>query len=496
MAFLEVHQVSKSYDGTQALKKVDFAADSGEVHAIVGENGAGKSTLMKVLAGAIQPDEGRLLLDGKAVETRTPQQAFHLGIRTVYQEFSLVPHLTVTENILMGQMPTGRFRWWIDWPEAHRRAEKIFGSLGFSGIPARESVSRLSVSQQQLVEIAKAVVERPRILILDEPSAVLSQEELRRLFELIHRLREQKALILYISHRIEEVFQIADRITVLKDGQKVATVLPQKTSQSELIRLMVGRALEDIYPKRASQPREELLQVRRLEKEGRFREVSFSLARGEILGIFGLVGSGRSDLARCLFGAEPASSGEMLLAGKPVRFKSPRSSVATGLAFVTEDRQRDGLVLNCSIRDNVGLATMRQMSRGILLNRRLQGVEVRRMVDEIAIRPPQIGKPVKELSGGNQQKVVLAKWLLAKARLLILDEPTRGVDVATKVDIYHLIGGLADQGVGIILISSELPEILGMCDRILVMREGRLVGEFGRQRATEEGLLACAAGVA
>ena len=496
MAFLEVHQVSKSYDGTQALKKVDFAADSGEVHAIVGENGAGKSTLMKVLAGAIQPDEGRLLLDGKAVETRTPQQAFHLGIRTVYQEFSLVPHLTVTENILMGQMPTGRLRWWIDWPEAHRRAEEIFGSLGFSGIPAREPVSRLSVSQQQMVEIAKAVVERPRILILDEPSAVLSQEELRRLFELIHRLREQKALILYISHRIEEVFQIADRITVLKDGQKVATVLPRKTSQSELIRLMVGRALEDIYPKRTSQPNEELLQVRRLKKEGRFQEVSFSLARGEILGIFGLVGSGRSDLARCLFGAEPAGSGEVLLAGKPVRFKSPRSSVASGFAFVTEDRQRDGLVLNCSIRDNVGLATMRQMSRGILLNRRLQDVEVRRMVDEIAIRPPQIGKPVKELSGGNQQKVVLAKWLLAKARLLILDEPTRGVDVATKVDIYHLIGGLADQGVGIILISSELPEILGMCDRILVMREGRLVGEFGRQQATEEGLLACAAGVA
>src|SRR3972149_3725585 len=235
MAFLEVHQVSKSYDGTQALKKVDFAADSGEVHAIAGENGAGKSTLMKILAGAIQPDQGSLLLDGKAVETRTPQQAFNLGIRTVYQEFSLVPHLSVTENILMGQMPTGRFRWWVDWPEAHRRAEEIFRSLGFSGIPVRLPVSRLSVSQQQLVEIAKAVVERPRILILDEPSAVLSREELKRLFELIHQLRDQKALVLYISHRIEEVFQIADRITVLKDGQTVATVLPRRTSQSELI---------------------------------------------------------------------------------------------------------------------------------------------------------------------------------------------------------------------------------------------------------------------
>ena len=496
MAFLEVHQVSKSYDGTQALKKVDFAADSGEVHAIVGENGAGKSTLMKILAGAIQPDEGSLLLDGKAVETRTPQQAFNLGIRTVYQEFSLVPHLSVTENILMGQMPTGRFRWWVDWPEAHRRAEDIFRSLGFSGIPVRLPVSRLSVSQQQLVEIAKAVVERPRILILDEPSAVLSREELKRLFELIHQLRDQKALVLYISHRIEEVFQIADRITVLKDGQTVATVLPRSTSQSELIRLMVGRALEDIYPRRTPQPGEELLQVRRLKKEGRFQEISFRLARGEILGIFGLVGSGRSDLARCLFGAEPASSGEILLQGELVRFKSPRASVATGLAFVTEDRQRDGLVLNCSIRDNVGLATMRQVSRGIFLNRRLQAAQVGRMVEEMAIRPARITKPVRELSGGNQQKVVLAKWLLAKAKLLILDEPTRGVDVATKVDIYHLIGGLADQGVGIILISSELPEILGMCDRTLIMREGRLVGEFSRQRSSEEGLLACAAGVA
>jgi ribose transport system ATP-binding protein len=492
---LQMLGISKSYDGTQALREVDFSAAIGEVHAIVGENGAGKTTLVKILAGALERDAGEILLDSKPVELSTPLYARRLGIRAVHQEFSLVPHLTVTENILIGQMPTGRLKWWVDWPEARRRAEEILQGIGFTGINVRTPVSRLSVSHQQMVEIAKAVAERPRILILDEPSAVLSQEELKRLLALIQTLKAESTLILYISHRLDEVFEVADRITVLKDGELVGTVHSQETDEGQLIKMMVGRTLGEIYPGRHTQPGEEILSVSGLSQEGSFTDISFSLARGEILGLFGLVGSGRTQVARCIFGAEPLSSGEIRLEGKVIRPKSPRDAVKAGIALLTEDRKRDGLVMNCPIRDNVILATMEQVSRWGFLNRRQQDAQVRSKVQELDIRPPQVGRLVRQLSGGNQQKVVLAKWLLSQAKVLILDEPTRGVDVATKVEIYHIIGDLADKGIGILFISSELPEILGMSDRVLVMREGRLVGEFTRAEASEENLLASAAGV-
>jgi ribose transport system ATP-binding protein len=492
---LQMLGISKSYDGTQALREVDFSAAIGEVHAIVGENGAGKTTLVKILAGALERDAGEILLDSKPVELSTPLYARRLGIRAVHQEFSLVPHLTVTENILIGQMPTGRLKWWVDWPEARRRAEEILQGIGFTGINVRTPVSRLSVSHQQMVEIAKAVAERPRILILDEPSAVLSQEELKRLLALIQTLKAESTLILYISHRLDEVFEVADRITVLKDGELVGTVHSQETDEGQLIKMMVGRTLGEIYPGRHTQPGEEILSVSGLSQEGSFTDISFSLARGEILGLFGLVGSGRTQVARCIFGAEPLSSGEIRLEGKVIRPKSPRDAVKAGIALLTEDRKRDGLVMNCPIRDNVILATMEQVSRWGFLNRRQQDAQVRSKVQELDIRPPQVGRLVRQLSGGNQQKVVLAKWLLSQAKVLILDEPTRGVDVATKVEIYHIIGDLANKGIGILFISSELPEILGMSDRVLVMREGRLVGEFTRAEASEENLLASAAGV-
>ena len=492
---LQMQGISKSYDGTQALNDVDFSAGVGEVHAIVGENGAGKTTLIKVLAGAVHADAGETLLDGKPVELRTPLDARRLGIRAVHQEFSLVPHLAVTENILMGEMPTGRLKWWVDWPTAHHRAEEILQGIGFTGINVRTPVSRLSVSHQQMVEIAKAVAERPRILILDEPSAVLSQEELKRLFALIQTLKEESTLILYISHRLDEVFEVADRITVLKDGELVGTMPSQETDQGQLIKMMVGRTLGEIYPRRHTQPGDEILRVEGLSRGNSFIDISFSLARGEILGLFGLVGSGRTQVARCIFGAEPPASGEIRLEGKVIRPKSPRDAVKAGIALLTEDRKRDGLVMNCPIRDNVILATMEQVSRWGFLNRRQQDAQVRSKVQELDIRPPQVGRLVRTLSGGNQQKVALAKWLLSQAKVLILDEPTRGVDVATKVEIYHIIGDLADKGIGILFISSELPEILGMSDRALVIREGRLVGEFTRVEASEESLLAAAAGV-
>ncbi|UCC86991.1 MAG: sugar ABC transporter ATP-binding protein [Anaerolineales bacterium] len=493
--FLQMRAISKSYDGTQALREVDFSATIGEVHAIVGENGAGKTTLIKILAGALRPDAGRILLAGQPVDLSTPHDAFNLGIRTVYQEFSLIPHLTVTENILLGQMPRGRLSWWVDWARAHRRADEILQGIGFTGIHVRTPISRMSVSLQQMVEIAKAVAERPTILILDEPSAVLSQEELRLLFALIRKLKQESTLILYISHRLDEVFEVADRITVLRDGEVVGTVDSQATNESDLIGMMVGRTLDQIYPTRDMPPGEEILAVKNLSREGAFTDVSFSLARGEILGLFGLVGSGRTQLARCIFGAELPTSGTIYLDGEVIRPRSPHYAVLAGIALLTEDRKRDGLVLSCSVRDNSSLVTMQRMGRGIFLDRQKQHALVQSKVQELDIRPAKIERLVRTLSGGNQQKVVLAKWLLAEAKVLILDEPTRGVDVATKVEIYHIIGDLADKGVGILLISSELPEILGMSDRALVFREGRLVGEFSRSLASEESLLASAAGV-
>lgn len=493
--FLMMQGISKSYGGTQALRDVDFSAKSGEVHAIVGENGAGKSTLVKILSGAIQPDTGQILINGTQTEIDSPQFAHRLGIRAVHQHFSLVPHLTVTENILLGDMPTGKLRWWINWPEAHCRAQEIIEQIGFRDIDVRKPVSRLSVSQQQMVEIAKAVEVKPRILIMDEPSAVLSQEELKRLFALIKQLKEKSILILYISHRLNEVFEITDRVTVLKDGALVGTVRIQETDRGDLIKMMVGRTLDEVFPDRHAGSGAEILTLNGLGMEGSFENISFSVAQGEIVGLYGLIGSGRTEVARCIFGAGQPTSGEIRLNGRVVRPKSPRDALKAGIAMLTEDRIRDGLVLFLSIRDNVSLANFQLMSRLGILNRRRQNSLVRSKVQELRIRPPEMDRLVRTLSGGNQQKVVLAKWLLARAKLLILDEPTRGVDVATKQEIYNIIKGLADSGMGILLISSEMPEILGMSDRALVMREGRLVGEFLRQQATEQNLLACAAGV-
>ena len=493
--FLVMRGISKNFDGTQALRNVDFSAASGEVHAISGENGAGKSTLVKILSGALTSNAGEIFLDGKLIELGNPLRARRLGIYAVYQQFSLIPHLTTAENILLGQMPSTRVRGVVDWRKAYRQAEDILSSIGFVGIDVHKTVRQLSVSHQQMVEIAKAVANRRRILILDEPSAVLSQEELRRLFNLMRKLKEDGTLILYISHRLDEVFEIADRITVLKDGQLVGTVKPQESDQNQLIKMMVGRSLGEIFPTRHPVGNETALEVRNLSQEGEFSDISFSLKRGEILGMFGLVGSGRTQVARSIFGADPFTHGEILLKGKPTRPRSPRAAVAEGIALLTEDRKRDGLVMICTIRDNASMASYHELSRWGVINRRRQETRVKQKVQELDVRPPLLDRLASHLSGGNQQKLVLAKWLLTRAGVLILDEPTRGVDVATKVEIYKIINDLARDGMGILLISSGLPEILGICDRALVMRYGRLVGEFSRTQANEEKLLASAAGV-
>ena len=493
--YLVMKGISKSFEGTQALRDVDFSAAMGEVHAISGENGAGKSTLVKILSGALPYDKGEIFMAGRLIELGSPLRARHLGIYAVYQEFSLIPHLTIAENILLGQMPSTRIRSVIDWNKAYRMADDILNTIGFVGIDVRKTVRQLSVSHQQMVEIAKAVADQRKVLILDEPSAVLSQEELNRLFALVRQLKEKGTIILYISHRLDEVFEIADRITVLKDGQLVGTVKPQESDQNQLIKMMVGRSLGEIFPVRKPPGGEVALEVRNLTQKGSFSGISFSLRRGEILGMFGLVGSGRTQVARSIFGADRFTSGEILLNGKSIRLRSPREAVSAGIALLTEDRKRDGLVMNCTIRDNASLASYRVLSKLGVINRFKQATEVKKLVQDLDVRPPLLDLLASHLSGGNQQKLVLAKWLLTRAKVLILDEPTRGVDVATKVEIYHIIDNLARDGMSILLISSELLEILGMSDRALVMREGRLVGEFARAEASEERILASAAGV-
>jgi len=489
---LEMRSVSKRFGNTQALDDVHFSAAAGEVHAISGENGAGKSTLMKILSGAVQADTGEIFLNDMPVSIASPHDAHRLGIHTVYQEFSLVGHLSVTENILIGRLPLSPVTHLINWPAAHRRARELLAEVGFEDFDVRQKVSQLSVAHQQMVELTKAIVEKPRILILDEPSAVLSQRELGYLLALIQRLRDEGILVLYISHRLDELFQVADRITVLKDGKLVGTLASAEANEEQLITLMVGRTLEEFYPEREAQPEDVLLAVRGLTREPDLRDISFTVRRGEIVGMFGLVGSGRTELARCLFGADRFDAGSITLNGAPFRPKSPHQAVEAGLALLTEDRKKSGLVLTASIRDNASLAAFPAMSWFGIIKRAEQDRQVKGKVDELQIQPPDIERLVQQLSGGNQQKVVLAKWMLVDARLIILDEPTRGIDVATKVEIYQIMHRLTQSGVAFLLISSEMLEILGMSDRVLVMRQGMLTGELNRAEMTEEKLLSLA----
>jgi ribose transport system ATP-binding protein len=491
---VDMRGIDKRYDASQVLHGVDFSARRGEIHALVGENGAGKSTLMRILAGVVPRDAGTIALDGETVEPRTPLDARRLGIRAVHQELSLVPHLDVTENLLLGELPT-RPRGVIDWAEARREAEQMLAALEFGGIDVRERVDRLGISQRQMVEIAKALRGRPRVLILDEPSAVLSSAELDRLFAVLQQIRAAGTTVLYVSHRLDEVFHIADRITVLKDGSMVGTVTPGAIDQPGLIRMMVGRPLSEIYPARTSKPGARALELDGLSGPG-FRCVSLVLARSEIVGVFGLVGSGRTELARAIFGATRTTAGSMRLDGSMFAPHSPADALRAGVAMLAEDRARQGLVMPGSVADNLTLASFPRISRRGVLSRSRQRRLAGSQVEALDIRPVGLDRPVRRMSGGNQQKVVFGKWLLRGAAVQILDEPTRGVDVATKVQIYRVIGGLADEGRAVLLISSELPEILGMSDRILVMREGAMVAELSRAEATEERLLGIATGVA
>jgi ABC-type sugar transport system ATPase subunit len=486
---LEVRGVRKAYGNVEVLHGVDLVGNEGEVVAVVGANGAGKSTLIKILSGAVSMSSGELRMDGKPLDLRTPHDAQVAGIRTVYQELTLVPGLSVTENLLLGRMP--RRAGLIDWSEAHRRARSLLDEVGFGGIDPTTLAGNLTVARQQMVEIAKALATEPRVLVLDEPSAVLAGRDLDALFALIRRLQERGVLIIYVSHRLAEVTELATSIVVIRDGTVVETTEPARTNESELIALMAGRKLERIYPETRPEPGEELLTVRGLSRPGEFSDVSFTLRAGEIVGMFGLVGSGRSELALCLFGDTRAESGTVHLDGERVRFSRPAAAMSAGLALVTEDRKRTGLVASMTVQDNIALATLRARMRGPLIDRRRQKATVNDMITKFDIKPGHCASmPIANLSGGNQQKAILAKWLLAGPRVLILDEPTRGVDMATRVDIYRTIDALARSGHAVLLISSDLAEVIGATDRVLVMRNGRVSGEIASVGATEDQVLA------
>jgi ABC-type sugar transport system ATPase subunit len=496
MESLAVTGIGKSYDGNAALKDVSFSVERGTVLAVCGENGAGKSTLMKILSGAAKPGTGTLLIDGEEVMLNDPREAIDRGIATVHQELSLLPHLSVAENIMLGKAPRGRFHWQVDWQEMFRLADEVLRDLGVETMDVRQKVSTLSVSVQQVVEIAKALVGRPQVLILDEPTAVLSAHEADLLFRAVRRLARVGTIIIYISHRLEEIFEISDRVLVLKDGELVMDAATGALDRDALIRAMVGRPLTAIYPTRQIRLGPTLLECRHLTRRAVFRDVSFSLRGGEVVGMFGLVGSGRTDLARALSGATPADTGEIWIAGENVRIATPRDAIDRGIAFVTEDRKRDGLALDLDLIDNAGLATMGDAARFGVLDRRRRAAIVGARLDDLAVRPRGTSRPVRHLSGGNQQKVVLAKWLLVnRTRIFLFDEPTRGVDIATKVEIYRMVAELAEAGLAILLISSELPEILGMSDRVLVMRGGSLVADLPRAEMSMETVFARAAGI-
>jgi ribose transport system ATP-binding protein len=489
---LQVEGLDKSFPGVHALDHVDFDLYEGEVHVLLGENGAGKSTFMKILSGALPKDSGRILLQGREVEISDPYRARQLGIGMVYQELSLIPSLTVAENIFVGQLPCRGPLRTIAWSEVFTRARALLSDLGVT-INPRTRVASLGMAERQLVEIAKVLALNARILLLDEPTSALSEEERAHLFEIIRRLCARGVAIIYVSHRLAEVPQIGQRVTVLRDGKKIGTLSVDQAKEEILISMMVGRELTEQYPKVEVPHGPELLRVQNLTVEGKLYHINLTLHAGEILGIFGLVGAGRTELARALFGLHKLDSGEIYVNGRKVTIHSPHEAIAAGLGYLTEDR-RDGLVPLLPIAPNVTLASLRRICRLGVLSHALEEREARRFVDELQIHVPRLDRRVAFLSGGNQQKVALAKWLCSQAKILVFDEPTRGIDVGAKAEVFRLMNELTQRGVGIILISSELPEIMAMADRVLVMARGAITAEYSRGQASPEDIMRSAAG--
>jgi ABC-type sugar transport system ATPase subunit len=493
---LEAENIDKRFPGVHALDNVSLTITPGEVHAVVGENGAGKSTLMKILAGAYGPDRGTIRIDGEAVTIENPRAAQDLGIITIYQELSLVDALSVGENVFLGDLPTrSGGSWRVDWPTVWSRAAELLERVGLR-IRPQTRVRDLSVAQKQMVEIARALARNVRVLILDEPTSSLTERETEKLFEIISQLRNRGVGIIYISHRLGEVFRIAQQVIVLRDGIVVGSLPVRDASEDLLVRMMVGRDLARLFTEARASDAPVRLEVRGLSRRGVLHDVSLSLRGGEIVGLAGLVGAGRTELARCLFGADSISEGEILLDGAKVDIRSPGHAVDLGIALVPEDRKLQALILGMGVRENLSLPVLDRLGSPFVPSRRRERALASDYIRSLTIRTPHMEQRVSALSGGNQQKVVIARWLATKPKVLILDEPTRGIDVGAKAEVHALIARLAEQGVAILMISSELPEILGMSHRILVMRGGRIVAEIPRQDATEESIMAAATGQA
>jgi ribose transport system ATP-binding protein len=489
---LSVSDVTKTYPGVRALDDVSIDFERGEVHAIVGENGAGKSTLIKILTGAIQPDSGEIELEGVVHSSFTPHEAiFDLGISAIYQEFNLIPYLSVAENVFFGKEITRGIL--INMNKMCSETEKILDRLGMR-INPRTLVKDLSVAYQQIVEISKAISRNVKILIMDEPSAPLTTNEVDRMFDLVRTLKRQGVTVIYISHRIGETFQLADRVTVLRDGKYIKTLMTKETNRQEIIRLMVGRTLGETYPEKEYASEEVLLEVKNLSTEGLLKNISFRLHRGEILGLGGLVGAGRTELARAIFGADPVKAGEVYVEGKRVHVRNTSSAITRGIGLIPEDRKQHGILSEMTVKENISYSALRNLNRAGIIMGKSEDRIAQEFKEKLDIKTPDLGRKVKNLSGGNQQKVVLSKWLATRCRVLLFDEPTRGIDVGAKQEIYELIKQLADEGHGIVFISSELPELLGMCDRILVMRNGEISGSFMKGEATQDAILDLASG--
>lgn len=474
--------ITKRFPGVVALGGVDFELRRGEVHVVLGENGAGKSTLIKMLSGAHRPDEGEILLDGEPVRITSATAAQDLGISTIYQEFNLVPQLTVAENVYLGRQPR-RFGI-VDRRRMVAGTRDLLGRTGISVDPLAR-VDELGVAQRQMVEIAKALSLRARVLIMDEPTAALSGQEAGRLFEIVRDLKEEGVGVIFISHHLEEVAEIGDRVTVLRDGEVVGSV-PADTPAPELVRMMVGRSIDEQFPRRRPELGEVLLSVSGLSRRGALRDVSLEVRAGEVVGVAGIVGAGRTELARAIFGVDPVDAGEIRVEGEALGAHGPREARGRGLGFVTEDRQGQGIVGPLSVAENLALASFESGMRAGIIDRRGHRRRAEGIIRDLAIKTPTPDQEVRLLSGGNQQKVVIGKWLLADSRILIMDEPTRGIDVGAKVEIYELMNRLTERGAAILMISSELPEVIGMSDRVLVMSGGRVTGELRAEEATQE----------
>jgi len=491
LALLSASGVQKRFGGVHALRGADLDVRAGEIHALVGENGAGKSTLINILAGAVRRDAGDIFFAGAAIDFRSPAESQRQGIAVIHQELAMLPTLSIAENLFMGRMPSRLG--WVDRRAMRVRARSMLDEVGLELDPATR-VSELGVSHQQLVEIAKALSMGARLLVMDEPTASLTEHETQRLLTLVRRLRDSGVAIVYVSHRFGEVFAVANRITVMRDGATMRTLTTADTSPAEVVALMVGRELAKSAAVEGAPRGDIVLELRDVSRGSAVRGVSFDVRRGEIVGMAGLVGAGRSETARIVFGADPHDSGEILIDGRAVRFASPGDALAAGVAMCAEDRKRLALFMDKAVQWNISVARLPAISVGGIVRRRREQALAQGFVDRLRVRTPGLAVPVRQLSGGNQQKTVLARWLATEPKLLILDEPTHGVDVGAKAEIYTLIRGLAAQGIAILLISSELPEVLDLSDRIVVMREGRVAGVVGRRDASEHSIMMLATG--